>query len=229
MKITNVTYTRRMPVEQYGYEEMSATAALGDNENFTSKSCELRDEVNRVLNSSIGEFLKEENEKSKMQGELNLNKEPQIEVKCSDNMEQAPVKEKVEVVEDPNKEYAINAETGEKVEITKKKMGRPKKTATEYPSEVTLTPIVKPAPEEIKEKVVKPSKKNVTVYDRNIEIHRDELKVVLAEVYPDWKTLAGRAKDLSFHLTENQTEFLDSEGVVLESFKTIVKEYMELK
>jgi hypothetical protein len=72
--------------------------------------------------------------------------------------------------------------------------------------------------EEIKEEVKKPG----VPYDRNIETHRQMLSGYLTKEHPTWKTKEG-IKEFSASLAGK--EFLDDEGMILESFKKLVSEF----
>jgi len=61
-----VTYTRRMPMEQYGYCELTATATIGDDENAHDAFMSLKEEVEKAISgemSAASETVTEEPKK----------------------------------------------------------------------------------------------------------------------------------------------------------------------
>ena len=79
---------------------------------------------------------------------------------------------------------------------------------------------------EAPKKAPKSRKKNVP-YNREVKAHQKELGQILHEVCPDWKgsdETKKLAKDASTNLTGE--DFMDGEGVILDSFIEAVREAM---
>lgn len=192
MLITNLTYTRRKPVEQYGYEELSASAALNETDVPGQCASDLRNFINGVVFSDVTLGKTFEAPKPKVK---NMGRE--------EKQTEAPVEEEPQV----------------EVAKEKKKIKKSKET--------TVTLVEKPAPEvvEVDEAPAKVNKKH-TIYNRELEVHKQEFKVVLSKVCPHWKDLKSRAKDLSEELAKEKVAFLDENGVVLPEFEAKVREYM---
>jgi hypothetical protein len=192
MLITNLSYTRRRPVEQYGYEELSASAALTEMDTPSQCANDLRNFINGVVFTDASPVKSFEQQK--------------------------PV---------PKNEGMIKVETEAPV-VQDKKKAKPK--GVKVSSETTISPIVKPEPEQMTlplvENAAPKANKKHTIYDRNSETHKDEFKTVLDKVCPHWRDLKGKAKDLSIELAEEKIAFLDENGNVLASFEEKVREYM---
>jgi flagellar biosynthesis GTPase FlhF len=81
------------------------------------------------------------------------------------------------------------------------------------------------------EKVVEKKKTTVklkvklTPYDRNLEIHKKLFKGLLDSNFPTWKSKPATAKEASVQLEGE--DFLNAEGEIVESFKTLLKKALE--
>lgn len=76
----------------------------------------------------------------------------------------------------------------------------------------------KPVVEEVKEE----APVSAIPYDRNVEAHRQMLSAYLTKEHPTWKTKEG-IKEFSASLVGK--DFLDFEGMIVESFKKLVSEF----
>lgn len=104
-----------------------------------------------------------------------------------------------------------------------------KEKKTEVKEETKVEAPVEKEPEEEKAPEEKPAKKvrvlgKVTKYNRNLDLHKKLLSEVLDANHKGWRGNAAKAKDASIKLEEDEVDFLDAEGKVLQSFKDALKE-----
>lgn len=93
----------------------------------------------------------------------------------------------------------------------KEKKARVKKT-----KEVTEDPFLG---QDVPPVIETPKAKNVVVYNRDLDAHRQLLSSYLSKTHPTWKTKEG-VKDLSASLVGKH--FIDDEGNLVPSFKDIL-------
>ena len=85
----------------------------------------------------------------------------------------------------------------------------------------------KPQAEKKKQVETKATKKKLnaakmTTYSRENQGHKNMVGELLSKTFPDWKKTPQRAKDVSAQM--EGTDFLDEEGLILQSFKEKFKE-----
>lgn len=78
--------------------------------------------------------------------------------------------------------------------------------------------------EEVKEEVVvvEETKTNYVKYNRDLDAHRQLLSSYLTKSFPTWKSKSG-LKDFSLSLSGK--DFLDENGLIIDSFKTILSDF----
>ena len=123
--------------------------------------------------------------------------------------------EEMEVVKTPIKAYeeAIDAQTKANAETVVIE------TETQVEAMVEETPVKKTkAPRKVKVKY--------TAYDRSSELHKKLFSSTLDVLLPDWKKDAIKAKTASMFL--EKSDFLNEDGVVLDSFKDALLKVMSV-
>ena len=145
---------------------------------------------------------------------------------CKDVVYGRAVASNVEVVVD-QKSTATAVEKKTPATATKKKEApAAATTATEPKQEETKTEEAQAQATETKEAApTATAKRNIakvknTVYNRNNEEHKRLLSAFLDKAFPTWKSKDSikKASEISSKLSEKE-DFIDGEGVILESFK----------
>lgn len=144
---------------------------------------------------------------------------------CKDVVYGRTVATNVEVVVD-QKSTATAVEKKTPATATKKKEAPAAATATEPKQEETKAEEAPVQATETKEAApTATAKRNIakvknTVYNRNNEEHKRLLSAFLDKAFPTWKSKDSikKASEISSKLSEKE-DFLDGEGVILESFK----------
>lgn len=128
--------------------------------------------------------------------------------------------EELKVSAAPSEEEVKTEETPTlPVEEVKEKKSRAKKaTVTEAPisTEAAIEPVA-----EVKEEVKSPAKKTIK-YSRAIEAHKTLLSSTLTTNFPNWKTAKPKEEIVAFTATLEGKEFIDEDGIILESFKQVL-------
>jgi hypothetical protein len=104
--------------------------------------------------------------------------------------------------------YDEETKTNLPVEEVKEKKKRAKKAAE--------------VPETIENPVAAPVSKNVVIYNRDLDTHRQLLSSYLNKNFPNWKTTEG-VKEFSISLAGKH--FLNDDGAVVESFATLLSDF----
>jgi hypothetical protein len=145
------------------------------------------------------------------------------------------------VKEQPAPTQAVETEQPKKAEkkvAAKKEKAPPVKTESPVVDEaqpvkedaVVVAPAVEPVVEEVKEEAAPKAKKEkkfkavATPYNRENDLHKKLLGELLDKSYPTWKKDPSKAKAASQLLAGK--DFLDTEGKVIESFKSALAEAM---
>jgi len=123
--------------------------------------------------------------------------------------------QEMEVVKTPIEAYeeALDAQTKASLYVD------PLVGATELEAMVEETPVKKTkAPRKVKVKY--------TAYDRSSELHKKLFSSTLDVLLPDWKKDAIKAKTASMFL--EKSDFLNEDGIVLDSFKDALLKVMSV-
>ena len=123
--------------------------------------------------------------------------------------------QEMEVVKTPIEAYekSVDAQTKARLYVD------PLVGATELEAMVEETPIKKAkAPRKVKVKY--------TAYDRSSELHKKLFSSTLDVLLPDWKKDAIKAKTASMFL--EKSDFLNEDGIVLDSFKSALLKVMSV-
>lgn len=130
--------------------------------------------------------------------------------------------EKVVVADGPTPKPNTPVPTADKTKAKKEKAAAPpKKEAIEEKKEEKVEEKTEEQPQR-KTKVVG----KVTKYNRNLDLHKKLLSETLEENHKGWRANASKAKEASIKLENDEVDFLDAEGKVLESFKEALAEAM---
>ncbi len=201
MNPTNISLTRRLPKEQYGFEEIAIHAMLEPGANLQDEICELRKEVSIAMGLSAPEA-------------------PVASAPAPDKP--APSTAKEEKLKKAKKEVA-KAEPKEAPAPLK--VVEPEPEAEETPEETTEEPPKAAAPAKEEKKKLK-VKSSATKYDRNSDLHKKMFAENVEKIIPNWRaTHAVKAKEASAKLEGK--DFLDNEGLVLPSFKEEISMLMK--
>ena len=104
----------------------------------------------------------------------------------------------------------------ENVTEEKVKRGRPKKEIQPISENSNETPPT------VTEKKTRSIKNSPTKYDINNQTHKNQVGELLSKSFPDWRKTPDKAKAVSRSLSEK--DFLDEEGLILQSFKDLLIE-----
>lgn len=140
-------------------------------------------------------------------------------------------KNRNEIISFPNSEPVPDKKTPKAEEKVKKPAAKAEakeeKTTPEKESPAAKEEVVKA--EEKKTPLKVKVKGAVTKYNRATELHKKLVSEILDSDHKGWRTNATKARDASVKLEEENIDFLDSEGRVLDSFKEALKMAMEAK
>lgn len=118
--------------------------------------------------------------------------------------------------------YALNGEIS-KIEVKEEIKPEPvveapvKEKKPKAKKEKVVEPVVEPVVEEA------PVKKNVVIYNSNIQEHKSILAGYLSEKYKsEWKTVAPAEEIKQFTSSLNGNDFLDDSGKIVDSFLALI-------
>jgi hypothetical protein len=231
--INTAKFVKRIPTEDYAFEEYSLEAAVDASESGEDVLIEMRRQVSAAFAADLIESTerkpaeKKPAKKGKKDAKPGKTSPPDDEDEIGEDPEEQDSGDDGESpdddeaaddhTEDDDHDSAEDTEGGEdgggeEDEEEKPAKGKSGKT----PSKET--------------KGKKVFKKKPQAYDRSIEQHREIFSRVLRSVKPDWKSsdvLKARAKKVSETLEGE--EFLDGDGEVLPEFTAEVKKRMAAK
>lgn len=187
-KIRNIEFLQRKNLGNYEHTEMKVSIALSESDNEVVDAKEAMQFVADALNSA-GVFAKEF--KDPKQTEL-----------------------KVEVVKEVKKETPKPASTPVK-EVLKSEVTKAKE------EEKDEKPKSEEKPKEAKKTVETKAAKKInkaTLYDRELDTHKEIISVFLDSKYPKWKVPSNLKKAGAASKSLVGTNFLDENGDLLSSF-----------
>ena len=229
MKVTNIHIVRRMPREEYGYEEVTINAELGAKDVPVEKLIELRQLAAEGLNAllegeqlavevrgnskdlkKVAKELKEETAKRKKSSKKKIDLEEDEDFGGDEDEEDD------EEIQDFDAEYEDDLEGDEDEE---EEAPKPKKKTSSKATGV-----------ETSAKKATKKKGKVTPYDREKELHKKIVGEMLDEAKPKWDKNADLVKRSRIASKNFDGEdFLDSEGSVLEDFRKEFLGFMKIK
>lgn len=226
-------FTKRIPTEQFAYEEYSLEAAIDSSESGEEVLIEMRKQVSSAFAADLVESTEQPAEKPAKKGKKNgkskanpTDDEDQVgEDGAEDSSGDGEGAEDDEAADDSagdgSDDYAEDDEDGD--------AGEDQDEESEEDGDGDEAEEEKPARKAGKNggksSGKKTFKKKPQVYNRNIEQHRAIFSRCLGSVKPDWKEkLKDKAKQVSQKLEGKP--FLDENGEVLPEFKAEVKKLL---
>lgn len=197
MKYNEVKYEYKVNLGDYNSEMLGISSSIQEGEDVGN--CII--EVMNIIRGSLGVKLIEKSVKAE------VTSEPTLEIK-----EEKKTKAKKEkAVEAPVvEEKAVEAPVVEEKVVDSPATGAAKEEAV------------------VEESVKKPTRKlksKTSIYDRSNDIHKKLIGEILDKENPGWRAAPGKAKAASVALEGK--DFLDDEGLVLTSFRDLLKEEMK--
>ncbi len=220
---------RRVPREEYGFEEITLIIQFEENEDARGAILEAQNMVNEALGLenkiTVITEDKEETKKEKKNGKANSTKDDNKNRKSSSEQDSGNDGEsdKDHEASDPKASDDDNDSTESGEESAEGEDSEEKVPAKGKRGKASKEP-----KEEKSEKGKKSFRAKPQHYDRSIEAHKDIFKVSLESVAPDWKKneeSKRKAKKASENLEGD--EFLDENGEVVPEFITKIRKLMK--
>lgn len=214
MKVTNIHLVRRIPREEYGYEEVTINAELTAKEDPREKLVELRQLAADGLEAIISQKPQAE-EAPKKAAKKSSKKAKEIDLEEDEDFG-GDEDEELEDIEDFDDEEEDEDLDGDEDEEEEKPKTKKSKAAPATKASTKTTGAKTSAP-----KATKKRKGKVTPFDRELPLHKKLVGEMLDEEKPKWskkEILVKKARVASKAM--DGEDFLDSEGAILESFKS---------
>jgi primosomal protein N' len=194
MKLVNVTITKRVSDGNYGFDEVSLSGAIDENDNAAECIARVKQEVHSTLGLAVDPVLPPVIPTEKPAIAASVTKTPDVE---ADKKKAADKKEAAEkVIADKAAAKALKDSEAADKKAAKEVAAADKKAAAAL--------------------------KKTVQYDRSEKSHKTEFGKVLLGLNANWqKECAAAAKDASVSLAG--TPMMDGEGKVLASFIELVE------
>lgn len=241
--INSATFTKRIPTDNYAYEEYSLTAAIDPSESGEEVLIEMRSQVSNAFAADLVASTEKKEEtkaakKSAKQEEKKSAKPGKSKARPADDEDD----DGEDSADEDQRDDGEGAEDDEAADDNVQDDGDDssddaEETEDDGDSEEeeeqeahrkTSSGKAKPAAKEEKSK--KGFKRKPQVYNRGLEQHKEIFSGLLRSVAPDWKR--NDASKLKAKKASEQLEgedFLDESGEVLDGFVTQVKKLMGVK
>lgn len=235
-----IRIARRVPREEYGYEEIELTAALDKKDNIEECIKDLQQSINQALDSvsetsSPDEEEQEEtstkktkkkakkaSKKGKKNGKSNSNSddedgddESEQDEDANDDDESSDDDEASNDESDDDSDSDSDSESSDDDDEEEDRKSKKSKSGSAKKSSA-------------KKSKASSKKSKSETYDRENESHKEIFSKLLRSVSPDWKkTDKGMARGKKASIEMEGHDFLDKEGNVLESFEDAVTGWMK--
>lgn len=241
--INTAKFTKRIPTEQFAYEEYSLEAAIDASESGEDVLIEMRRQVSSAFAADLVEStenkeqIKAAKKAAKKEKKKNGKTNPAID-EDEDGEDGAEAAEgdgegaeDDEAADDSSGDGGDDSAEGDEGDDAGDDQGEESEDDGEGEDDSDKKPGKKGKPSADKKVEGKKTfKKKPQVYNRSIDQHREIFSRVLRSVKADWKesdTLKARAKKISEQL--DGEKFLDETGEVLPDFKAEVKKRLLVK
>jgi len=213
MRVCEIKVEVTIPTEQYGNKKITMIASLDPMEDLLAAR-------ENLIKLCYGQEMEMEDLLAARENLIKLCYGQEMEVvktpiEAYEKSVDAQTKARLYVVKTPIEAYekSVDAQTKARLYVD------PLVGATELEAMVEETPIKKAkAPRKVKVKY--------TAYDRSSELHKKLFSSTLDVLLPDWKKDAIKAKTASMFL--EKSDFLNEDGVVLDSFKDALLKVMSV-